>query len=84
MVDLGMIWHVYGIVCAFILLTARLAPTQKSYRLTLAEIVAASFPVGMICNVWLVFIIACLTSAIGCVDLSGPPTPPSKNGLMGR
>jgi len=63
--NLGVLWHVYGIVCAFMVLVARFGGEGKSWRLTFAEILAATFPVGIIVSVWMVFIIACLTSAIG-------------------
>ena len=51
------------------MLLARLAPAGKSFRLSLPEVLAASVPVGIIASAWMVFLTACLTSAIGCVEL---------------
>ena len=66
---LGFAWLGTSVACAFIVLLARLAPAGKSFRLSLPEVLAASVPVGIIASAWMVFLTACLTSAIGCVEL---------------
>ena len=43
------------------MLVARLSP-----HLTAVEIIAATVPVGTVCSAWIIFLVAVLTSAIGC------------------
>lgn len=57
---LGEIWHFFALACTFIVLVARL-----STALTFVELIAASIAVGSIIPAGIVYIIACLTSAIG-------------------
>lgn len=56
----GVVWHASMVVAAFVVLVARLAP-----RLTLPELLAASVPVGTIAGAWVIYLLACFTSATG-------------------
>jgi hypothetical protein len=57
---LGELWYFATLAATFVVLVARLSP-----RLSLPEIVAATVAVGSIGPAWIVYIISCLTSAIG-------------------
>ncbi len=57
---LAELWYLQTLVAAFVVLVARLGSA-----LTLPELVAASVAVGTIIPAWIVYIVACLTSAIG-------------------
>ncbi len=57
---LGILWYLGGVAASFVVLVSRL-----SNALTLPELVAASFAVGNVIPAWVVYFIACLTSAIG-------------------
>ena len=52
--------------CAFVVLVSRLGA-----HLTLVELAAGAFPVGAICAAWAVYLVACLTSAVGPHTLFG-------------
>jgi hypothetical protein len=56
---LGLLWYAASIGVAFVVLLARTWP-----RLTLAEIAAASLPVGTIGGAWIVYLTAVLLSNI--------------------
>ena len=58
----GLLWYAYCLAAAFVVLVARVAP-----HLTLAEVLAATVPVGTVASAWIIFLVAVLTSAIGCV-----------------
>ncbi len=54
------LWFLATLLGTFVVLTARLG-----LRLTFVELVAASVAVGCTVPAWIVYIVACLTSAIG-------------------
>jgi hypothetical protein len=56
----GSLWFVGCVAASFVVLVARLSPA-----LTLPEIIAASIAVGSIVPAWIVYLVACLTSAVG-------------------
>jgi hypothetical protein len=56
---LGLLWFAASLAGAFIILVARLP------RLNLIELLAGSVAVGTIGSAWAVYLVACLTSAIG-------------------
>jgi len=56
----GEAWFAFSVAAAFVVLLARLSP-----HLSLVEIAAGALPVGAICSSWAVYLIACLTSAVG-------------------
>ncbi len=57
---LAELWYLLTLGAAFVVLVSRLGST-----LTLTEHIAASVTVGTIVPAWIVYLIACLTSAIG-------------------
>jgi hypothetical protein len=56
----GELWYLSTVLASFVVLCARFSP-----RLSIAELVAGSVAVGSIVPAWIVYILACLTSAIG-------------------
>ncbi len=57
---LGLLFYLATLAAAFVAVVARLAP-----RLSLVELIAVSVAVGSIVPAWIIYIIACLTSALG-------------------